>query len=108
MTDEIKHPFYYRNLPSKLDPKTRTRHILKLQEIAQSLGLPYYTISTCSFLYHRFTAAYPLPPTEILLAGCLSLGMKIEETFKKLNEIYSQAQYILNEVNLELSKEVCN
>ena len=34
--------------------------------------------------------------------------MKIEETFKKLQEIYSQTQYIIHSSNTELSKEVLN
>ena len=96
------------NKPSSSEVYENRTNALKLKEIATGLQLPWYTTNLSLVLYHRFHAAkYPSPPSpEIIIIGCLSLGMKIRETFKKLNEIYSNTMLIFHNREQDIKKEV--
>lgn len=90
------------------EKEIRIRNTRHLTKIAKHLGLPYYSTSTCLYLYHRFAASYDLSKFNIehVLISCLSLGMKIEETVKKLGDIYMACNLIINGISSEPTIQV--
>ncbi|KAI9307456.1 cyclin-like protein [Cunninghamella echinulata] len=78
-----------------------------MQEVGKSLGFPQTTISTSQSLYHRFYLYYS-PRTYSLLEVCITclfVGSKIEETIKKLRDIYIVAHSVRNPKQQELDPE---
>ncbi|CAO3639612.1 unnamed protein product [Cunninghamella blakesleeana] len=78
-----------------------------MQEVGKSLGFPQTTISTSQALYHRFYLYYSLQsfsPLEVCIT-CLFVGSKIEETIKKLRDIYIVAHSVRYPKHQELDPE---
>jgi hypothetical protein len=96
-TGEVQSPFFYsKKQLVQLNEERGYLPQVMLAQISQNsdnlklwasnLNLPYYTVASAFYLYHRFIASYGLvnyAPKDVILA-CLSLAMKIEETVKKL------------------------
>ncbi len=97
---------FYQNLPQTITIQERMLQVQSLRRVARSLGLPYYTTCTALYLYHRYTAVHSISNWDIVLTGCLSLGMKIEETVRKLVDIYSSVQQGLHNMVVELDPKV--
>ncbi|KAL1935263.1 hypothetical protein VTP01DRAFT_4403 [Rhizomucor pusillus] len=61
-----------------------------MEQVGKKLGFPQETISTAQALYHRFYLYYSIrhyPPQDISVT-CLYVASKIEETHKKLKDIF--------------------
>ncbi|KAI8915554.1 hypothetical protein EDD86DRAFT_196320 [Gorgonomyces haynaldii] len=76
---------------------------LQVKRAAALLHLPWYTVATALYFYHRFYVRYPPPEPEFLITGCLSLAMKAQETTKRLRDIY---QSVLNHDKAEYTKDL--
>ena len=99
--DAIASPFYYTKSElerNKVEQYVRIKQTQGIMQVAGHLGLPYYSKSTALYLYHRFMAAYDITDRklEYIYVACLSLAMKIEETVKKMSDIYIAVIFVVH------------
>ncbi|KAG1146631.1 hypothetical protein G6F37_011932 [Rhizopus arrhizus] len=78
-----------------------------MQDVGRKLGFPQKTISTSQALYHRFYLYYSIKdysPQDISIA-CLFVASKIEETIKKLKDIFVAVHSVKYPDSKELDPE---
>ncbi|KAI8373086.1 cyclin-like protein [Radiomyces spectabilis] len=78
-----------------------------IQEVGKKLGFPQTTISTSQALYHRFYLYYSIrdySPQDISVT-CLFVASKIEETIKKLKDIFVAVHSVKYPDSKELDPE---
>ncbi|CAO3668758.1 unnamed protein product [Rhizopus stolonifer] len=78
-----------------------------MQDVGRKLGFPQKTISTSQALYHRFYLYYSIKeysPQDISIA-CLFVASKIEETIKKLKDIFVAVHSVKHPESKELDPE---
>ncbi|KAJ2998372.1 hypothetical protein HDV02_004587 [Globomyces sp. JEL0801] len=116
--DAIISPFYYtkhdlcktvieRGLSLEVEQSLTFKNTTNIIKIAKHLGLPYYSLSTTLYLYHRFCAAHFIGnfKSDLVFVACFSLAMKIEETVKKLIDIYIAVGSVVHGKILELDQK---
>ncbi|KAG2227927.1 hypothetical protein INT45_011950 [Circinella minor] len=89
------------------DAITRNTSCKFIQQVGKKLGFPQATISTAQALYHRFYLYYPIrdyPPQDVSVT-CIFVASKIEETIKKLKDIYVAAHSVRHPGSKELDPE---
>ncbi|CAO3700528.1 unnamed protein product [Rhizopus microsporus] len=78
-----------------------------MQDVGRKLGFPQKTISTSQALYHRFYLYYSIKdysPQDISVT-CLFVASKIEETIKKLKDIFVAVHSVKYPDSKELDPE---
>ncbi|KAI8970777.1 cyclin-like protein [Pilobolus umbonatus] len=78
-----------------------------IQDVGRRLGFPQKTISTAQALYHRFYLYYSIKeysPQDISVT-CLFVASKIEETIKKLKDIFVAVHSVKYPDSKELDPE---
>ncbi|KAI8928565.1 cyclin-like protein [Entophlyctis helioformis] len=101
--EELQASMAQRGISKQHEVRTRLGNTRLLRKLSQRLGLPHYSCATAHYLYHRFFARYSIMDydhEEVILA-CISLGMKIEETVKRLRDVYVMLQSIVHDVDMD-------
>ncbi|KAI8089340.1 cyclin-like protein [Halteromyces radiatus] len=78
-----------------------------IQQVGKRLGFPQTTISTSQALYHRFYLYHSIrnfQPLDLCIT-CLFVGSKIEETIKRLKDIYIVAHSVRHPKSQELEPD---
>ncbi|OBZ87338.1 Cyclin-T1-4 [Choanephora cucurbitarum] len=78
-----------------------------IQDVGKKLGFPQKTISTSQALYHRFYLYYSIrdySPQDISVT-CIFVASKIEETIKKLKDIFVAVHSVRHPESKELDPE---
>ncbi|KAI8582453.1 hypothetical protein K450DRAFT_227251 [Umbelopsis ramanniana AG] len=78
-----------------------------IQQVGKKLGFPQTTISTAQALYHRFYLFYSVrdyPPQDISITA-IFVASKIEETIKKLRDIFVVIHSVRHPDSKELDPE---
>ncbi|KAI8149695.1 cyclin-like protein [Fennellomyces sp. T-0311] len=86
---------------------TRNTSCKFIQQVGKKLGFPQATISTAQALYHRFYLYYSIreySPQDISVT-CIFVASKIEETIKKLKDIYVAVHSVRYPDSKELDPE---
>ncbi|KAG0166582.1 hypothetical protein DFQ28_010776 [Apophysomyces sp. BC1034] len=86
---------------------TRNSSCKFIQDVGKKLGFPQTTISTAQALYHRFFLYYSIreyAPQDISIT-CIFVASKIEETIKKLKDIFVAVHSVKYPDSKELDPE---
>ncbi|KAI7864233.1 cyclin-like protein [Spinellus fusiger] len=78
-----------------------------IQDVGKKIGFPQTTISTAQALYHRFYVYYSIrdfAPQDISVA-CIFVASKIEETIKKLKDVFVAVHSVKYPGSKELDPE---
>ena len=72
-------------------PLDLSNQLLYLHAATSRLNLPFYTHATASYLMHRFATQHDIAEPNIvpILTSCILLACKMEETLKKVKDIYA-------------------